>query len=250
MEKNNNPKATQLALALATIAIAVLLIAQFAIAVPSGASVTFVSQSQAGSGSAGNRSDAGGTITTIILNATSQNGFWKAYVGNVTGALTLDDANGFTIYDWSLNNVTISGEVYTTRNSGVDFTAMECANGTTITTEESFLGMTAGTPDSINGTFNYSVHSGFSVGSTSISNSTCQSTFTYVNDVAQASSETADFQEILLQDNQSILVYTTLIENDATGYDGTNTFDFQMLVGNHNNATAVTYYFYTEISTS
>src|SRR3989338_3598541 len=53
---------------------------------------------------------AGGTFTTLVLNASSQNFRWKAYVGNITGSLALADSIGYKIYDWNL--VTLGGEIY------------------------------------------------------------------------------------------------------------------------------------------
>src|SRR3989338_5789452 len=41
----------------------------------------------------------GGYIFTMNLDTTQQNKRWKAYVGNVTGKLTLDDASSYTIFD-------------------------------------------------------------------------------------------------------------------------------------------------------
>src|SRR3989338_9850945 len=52
----------------------------------------------------------GGSFTTLVLNATTQTPRWKAYVGNVTGKLALDDASAKSIFDWSLASGT--GEVY------------------------------------------------------------------------------------------------------------------------------------------
>src|SRR3989344_5968520 len=67
----------------------------------------------------------GGYIFTANLNSLQQDTRWKAYVGNVTGTLTLDDADDNTIFQWSLTSVT--GEVYATRASGsINWSGINC----------------------------------------------------------------------------------------------------------------------------
>jgi len=216
-------------------------------ALPSGASVTYVSNSTASTGTPGNRTDPRSTITTLTLNGVQQDSYWKAYVGNVTGVLTLDDASGNTIYDWSLTGVTLTGEVYASRSNSLSFTGVQCAQQSTITTEETFDNMTSTAVDNINNTFSYQNHSSFLVGSTTISANTCPSTATYINDSPQTVNESAKFQEVLLEDGTTTLIYTTLIEDNTVGFDG-NTYDFQMIVGESDRKSApTTYYFYTEI---
>ena len=68
---------------------------------PAGATVSDNVTATAATYFPDNRSDAGGTITTMVLSAVQQNDKWKAYVGNVSGSLTLDDSNGYTIYRWA-----------------------------------------------------------------------------------------------------------------------------------------------------
>ena len=64
----------------------------FAYAEPSGPTITFIANETKDPAAATLINTTGGSITTMALNATSQNLRWKAYVGNVTGTLTLDDA--------------------------------------------------------------------------------------------------------------------------------------------------------------
>src|SRR3989338_3554648 len=67
----------------------------------------------------------GGYIFTTSLNSVQQNTRWKGYVGNVSGTLTLDDANDNTLFQWSLSTVT--GEVYATRASGnINWSGINC----------------------------------------------------------------------------------------------------------------------------
>jgi hypothetical protein len=188
----------------------------------------------------------GGSFTVLSLNVTSQSLRWKAYVGNISGLLTLDDGSGATIYDWHLSQV--QGEIYATRNVSFDFSTVVCANSSTISQEEAYLNHTTGDPDSINGTFNTTVHKGFYVGVSLISHSTCPAISTYVNDTRQSGGENARFQEVLLADDAEHVVFAALLESDRSGYDN-QLYDFQMIVPENNLRPAPTpYYFYAEIS--
>ena len=108
----------------------------------------------------GNGTKAGGYIYTINLDSEEQNSRWKAYVGNVTGSLVLQDADGWSIYNWTLN--TIVGEVYATRNSTtISWGDIRCANRTHIGNEEIALNHTSNPDDNITTTFNTKNHTSF-----------------------------------------------------------------------------------------
>jgi len=214
------------------------------LAAPQGAQITFNETETATTRMADSHTAAGGSFTTLVLNVTSQTAKWKAYVGNVTGMMTLDNSNNFTIYNWALT--TVQGEVYVSRSSAVNFTEMVCADAGNISAEESALNINSSSDDSITNTFNQSIHKSFVIGGTGqIDNSTCYAIATYVNDVAQSSSESADFQEILMSDGSN-RVFVTLLEDDQPGFDGGN-YDFQIIVPDDPTETSITYYFYAEL---
>ncbi|MBW2997312.1 hypothetical protein KY349_03155 [Candidatus Woesearchaeota archaeon] len=185
---------------------------------------------------------SGGTITTLNINATTQNPHWKAYVGNISGELALQDASGNAVYDWNITSM--EGEIYATRKSTVaDWDSIVCANLTHIQSEETALNMTSSSEDSILNTFNEKSHVAFYAGLTSVAANSCNSTNLYVN--SQASS---DFEELLLYDG-SYVVYAALLEDSITGFDGTE-YDFQMILpdsGLEGSQTPETYYFYVEL---
>ena len=188
---------------------------------------------------------AGGSFTTLILNATTQTMRWKAYVGNVSGSFKLQDGANFSIYDWGITS--IGGEVYASRNNSINWPNIQCVDNATITNEQTQLNMTTTKEDSINRTFNKTIHKSFYVGTKLITNSSCRAIATYVNGTKQAATEAASFQEILLQDNQK-MVYTTIIENKARSYNN-GSLDFQMIVAESDiNPTPSTYYFWVELS--
>lgn len=227
--------------------LAVILCSQLLWALPAGPVINYVSNSTAASVSTSRNQDEKGTITVININSNQQDYKWKAYVGNVTGKLALDDATTSTIYDWSL--ATINGEVYVSRASSINWANVSCVNQTVINNEQAFFGMSPLARDSINGTFNHTVHASFLVGTKNITASSCRSAFTYVNDAAQTISETAKFQEILLRDDiVGSMIYTTILEQDQLSYDGSSTYDFQLIVAeNESSTTPTNYYFYVEL---
>lgn len=219
----------------------------FVLGAPAGPSLTYVLNSTAATVTANRSIDAKGTITVLNMTLTQQDYKWKAYVGNVTGSLALDDANAKSIYDWSLAAVT--GEVYVTRASSVSWSQISCVNQSVINAEDAALGISSASIDSINSTFNYTAHKSFLVGTLNITNSSCRSTATYINDARQTVDESAFFQEVLLKDNaSSSLIYTTLIDNDHAAYDGSSVYDFQLIVAeNESSSVPKNYYFYVEL---
>ena len=192
---------------------------------------------------------AGGTFTTLVLNASSQNFRWKAYVGNITGSLALADSIGYKIYDWNL--VTLGGEIYLSRNNSLNWSAVRCADNASIAAEETILNITQGRIDSINNTFNNSIHKEFYTGQVQINQSTCPSIITFVGGTRQTQNTTSVFQEILLKDDKLRLIYATPIEEDQLGYFQGARFDFQMIApdyGKDGISDIVTYYMFVELS--
>ncbi len=196
---------------------------------------------------------SGGQISTLLINATTQNTRWKAFVGNVTGKLTLDDASGATIYDWTLTSAATSGEIYATRNVTTPTWAnIRCANVTLMERENILINQTSPV-DNLSATFNSTgTHAAFTVGNVSISSNTCPTLNTYVNNASQDTR----FEEMALTDitNFSVLngmiIYTSILEQDRTGYDNL-AHDFQVLVPENGAATwtgTTAYYIYVELT--
>ena len=214
------------------------------LAVPQGAVISNNVTETPSPPSAGSITTPGGSFTKMVLNVTQQNYQWKAYVGNVTGKLTLDDASGYTIYDWTL--ATVNGEVYASRSNSINWASIACATDTVIQNEETAIGMSDSDIDSITNTFDQTAHRQFYVGTVNIAANTCRAIATYVNDTPQSASQNAIFQEVLLTDGTN-LVYTALINNDQQGYDF-GIYDFQMIVAdNESSTTGNTFYFWVEL---
>jgi hypothetical protein len=230
-----------------------LFLINFTHAEPAGAEVTNISTESYNS-SAGGRQDRGGTITTITLDTTQQNTAWKAYVGNISGKLVLRNSGGWSIYEWSLNASSVSGYVFVSRNDSITWTSLRCANNTIISSEEIFFGMSSTDSDSLNNTFNSTIHKAMTGSlSSPISNGSCRSTATYVNGSAQTmDQDVAYFQEILLYDTSNI-IYGTFIDQNKWGFNNNAsvniTYDFQLMVAeNSSSLLGTVYYFYAYLN--
>ncbi len=209
----------------------------------------------------------GGYIFTISLDGRQQNTRWKAFVGNVTGTFALDDADSYTMYEWSVT--TVSGEVYATRSKGtINWSGINCTwvaegveNATVanrIVEEHENHNLSHTNPDdNITSTFSSTNHPQMEIGNLIIPKDQCFAIQTWQNDAQQtfSDSDNANFSQVILWDSTNTLegniVYATNIESDKKGYNPLSTFDFQMIVPENgalgfNSATP--YYFYVELS--
>lgn len=195
-----------------------------------------------------NRSDERGTITVLQMAVSQQTDNWKAYVGNITGTITLDDSSGETIYDWS-TGATLTGEVFATRTSGtITWASVTCANDTEVEAEQTALQHTATSVDALNNTFTNLTHPEFWAGAANFSASAC---LKVANLYVDGATDSDTWHEILLHDGTN-LVYAAIINSSADGYGlNHNSTDFQMIVAANGSAsesiTPETYFFYVEI---
>jgi hypothetical protein len=250
--KNKNKTIKQLNLLLFLLVLLLLFSFNFnnVLAVARGPNITQISNETASLSSGTLINTTGGSITTMVLNSTTQNLKWKAYVGNVTGSLVLDDASGYSIFDWSVTT-NVAGEVYATRSSSIiSWSDINCSNMTHIVNEENAINHTTNPDDNISATFSTKNHTSFYIGTTEITSNSCYSIHTNVNDQAQTSS----FEEIILYDGTNTtngdLVFTTKLEQDVVGYNS-KTYDFQMIVpeiGLETWTSSTGYYFYVELT--
>ncbi len=248
---NSKTRQRDIAIMLLTIVVAVTVMSLFVSGDPTGAQLTNISTSTktASNPDFGNHSK--GAINTINLGATQQNSKWKAYVGNVTSSFVLDDADDYSIYQWDITSFT--GEVYMTRNSTITWSNIDCATSPNKELEDTVIGHTVTSEDSVNSTFTSLAHKGFYVGSKQILQDNCFSIALNINDSAQTPSATQPFTEVLLWDSDGKMIYTTFVEQDLSGYRNDTedtTFDFQAIVPAGIPGTpSYTYYFYLELAT-
>lgn len=198
-----------------------------------------------------------GNVTQLTVAGTTVTQTWQGYYGNVTGTITLDDANNNTMYDWSLASP--EGEIYAA-NATVDWTSgnVKCydlnmsdtgdSSFVTLAELEAHYGLATDDIDGIDETFPEGTgYDTFYVGEYLI-DATCPTTQTYNGSEVKSASS---FQEVMLYDNTSdMMVWTGIIEEtEPVGFNDLR-WDFQMLVGEngHNGNTATTtYYFYVEL---
>ena len=207
----------------------------------------------------GNGTHAGGYIFTVNIQSKVQNKRWKAFVGNVTGKLTLDDASGYTVFDWDAYSGTAGGEVYATRwASTITWININCtwgylnnSNKTVLEYENIALSQNR-TDDNLTRTFNDTLHSAFTVGNRIIPANSCFSARTYNY---SSRHETDVFTEIVLYDGTTDtdgkIVYATKIDTtDLVGYKNGTSYDFQMIVPENaspSSSGTLPYYFYVEL---
>ena len=199
-----------------------------------------------------------GNVTALNITSTRITLRWQGYYGNVSGSITLDDANNKSLYNWQFANP--QGEIYASNGSetgAVTWSNIFCFNYTNNlsagqnrvqrfngSTLESMIGAGNGDRDNVNSTFNDTFAGSFQVGTTAISSTSgCRQVNLFSNDQYQ----TTNFAEVLLTDNNSI-IYTSLLEQDGIGFQG-SPVDFEMIVGENGDIAAATnYYFFVELT--
>ncbi len=212
------------------------------LALPDNPEIDSVSNSTYSNPNSGFVNISGGVIAKINLTANFQNTRWKAFAGNITGKYTLSDASGSTIFDWTYSSTT--GKIYSTRSSGsITWADVNCSTASNLTDENSKLAF-GDSSDNLTNTFNNVTHSPFTAAGNQIYANTCPTLNTYRNNATQD----ADFEEMILSDKVNTL-YTTILENDAVGYDGA-LYDFQMIVPDNASSawsSSIAYYLYVEL---
>jgi hypothetical protein len=193
----------------------------------------------------GSTSAQGGNVTNINIDALTITKTWQGYYGNVTGNIHLDDANNNSFYVWG-NGTSLSGQIYASRNSSINWSGVTCTTGAQRLAEETYLGVASTDGDSVVNTFNKTTHPGFNIGLNPIAADNCFSTYGLVN----GSTQNSTFSQILLSDNVNSTIYATLIAYREYGYNGLQ-MDFQLLVGENEhvgNQGPTPYYFFVELN--
>ena len=197
-----------------------------------------------------------GNVTQLRINVSMQTKRWQGYYGNITGIVTLQDANGFRMYEWGNDDtVTPIGEVYASNNTVGDWTRVFCVNltanssnttlyGPNATILETLYGATLTDRDGIDETF--TVFANITVGSKTMN---CSAIQVYNG----SASPSYNWNETLLYENDTIeettrsIIYAAQVAQNQNGFNN-NTWDFQMIVGENGDiSTTTTYYFYVEL---
>lgn len=228
---------------LSVIALLAITIVGFALADPVATGTLTPTSSSRGTDAGSGQLDAqGGNVTNVDIASTSITSKWAGFYGDITGVVSLENGGGAVFYNWTSASPT--GQVYATRDSSPTWGSIACASEANAGTEGDELNLNSGL-DNITNTFCETCgnHSAFSVGVTSFTADECSlRTNAYDNN----GNQTTNWDQVLLYEGSNV-VYSTIINQDTTGFDG-STYDFQLLVG-ENSSTSVltTYYFYVEI---
>ncbi len=191
-----------------------------------------------------------GNITWLTMTGISQTRTWQGFWGNVSGWITLDDANNYTFYNWSAAEP--RGYVYATLVSHGDptWTEVQCFNeANNATNFHTFYNITQDAYDNVTETYNRTDHPPWYIANNTRNN--CPTTYIWRDDNYQQS----DFVNALFWDNtggNDGWVFGTMLENkdlsnktDISCYNGA-LCDFQLLVaedGQGTEANTVTPYF-------
>ena len=209
-----------------------------------------------GSGSQTVTAEAG-NMTEITITTSTLSRRWQGYYGNITGAITLDNGDNWTLFSWD-QLASPEGEIYASNGTISDWTQVLCMNLSknlsgynckgqgeeclNITEIETFFGMDSLDPDGVDETFNSTISS-IMVGAKTLTN--CPMVSLYVN----SSSESGVWNETLLTLNDSsTIIFAGIVESGNGGFNNKSN-DFQMIVGdNGDSPEATTYNFYVELT--
>lgn len=207
---------------------------------PSGANLEYITNLTKNTSEGTEISSAGGHIHVMNIQASQQNPYWKAYVGNITGELTLKDSQDHSIFNWPLDAAV--GKIFASRHNDINWNQIRCAETSEIQSEDTTLGYDSQKEYSINRTFNNFLHSEFYVFFTLIQENTCPAV--RLNTINEENSE--DFEEIIITDNNSKIIYSSIINANQTGFNN-ETYDYQMILPDGEDPQPTTYYFYVEL---
>jgi len=238
-------------------------------AAPNGANYTQETTSRASASPPQSHSAIAGNVTELTVTGTSITQSWQGYYGNVTGTIWLADSSSNVFYNWSISSP--QGEIYSSTNgTSIDWTYTQCFNftangsyaddtgnaggtsqfGTNLSTLEGNFNINDSDVDGVNETFTLSgagTHDAFFTGSLSFSEGECPNTRVFTNN---GLGESNFFEEALLYEPTSrAVIFTSILDEDATGFDG-NLHDFEMLVledGHNADTSTTTYFFYVEL---
>jgi hypothetical protein len=210
-----------------------------------------------------NTSAIAGNITFLTIEGITQTRAWQGFYGNVSGTITLDDAENYTFYNWTAAEP--GGNIYATKTthgtpSWLDVRCMVHASNAS--NFDTHYGITQDDYDNVSNTFNGTLGGTFSQTVFIVNNSfgtgaitDCPATAIWRDDNRQYE----DFVNYLMWDStgeNDSFVFGTIIENkddsnktDISCYNG-DICDFQILVAEdgHGTDTQVTpYYFWVDL---
>lgn len=179
-----------------------------------------------------------GNVTALNIDGDSITNVWQGYFGTITGGILLDNADGFSMYEWDVVNA--QGEIMATREIISDWSKVNCSKQTEIYWEEYRLNIPNSSTQGINDTFLNTTHPSFDIGTNVLSG--CRSTLT-----DNSTAEKVVFWNIILNTNSTTSVYVGIIDNEVIGFNG-SAVDYQLLLPTNQTTGLAKYNFYLDLS--
>lgn len=212
---------------------------------PVGASVSAGTPVTLGTIPAGTAAAWGGNITKVNLTINSSTLHWQGFYGSISAALRLASGNGSnisTMKTWNVN--TLTGQVYVSRSSNIDFTALN-STSLTLSDVDNIFSFLLNANDAANNTGSNNANPQFYIGQYIVASNTKPLITTYDNNSQPI------WKEVVLRHsttgNPEDFVFVGLINSSGTAYNG-DPAHYQLIVPqNALGGSLTTYYFYGEV---
>lgn len=221
---------------LATLTMAALAFAAFAavVNVPDDDYDVGAAKTRSESTAAGTLTAGGGNVSSLNVTGEDQTNWWHGFYGVVNHTIVLDDASNTTFFSWS--NSEPNGEIFFVNASSATWSGVATTNLVWAWSREVIgQGMAPSGLDVYNKTYNVTyTHPDFDVDTAGTqSGSVC------------VRLQSGNFWGVLLSsDADSRAIYTAIINQSQTGFDG-GTYDFEILLPT--SGAQRTYYVFSEL---
>ncbi|MFN3909737.1 MAG: hypothetical protein ACK4J0_00700 [Candidatus Anstonellaceae archaeon] len=214
-------------------------------ALPVGATVSAGTPVTLGTIPAGTASAWGGNITRVNLTINSSTLHWQGFYGTITASLRLASGSGSnisTLKTWNVN--TLTGQVYVSQSSNVDFTVLN-STPTNLSTLDSVFSFLLNSNDAAVNTGTDNANPQFYIGQYVVNPNTRPMITTYDN------SSSPVWKEVVLRHantgSPEDFVFVGIINSSGVAYSG-EPAHFQIIVPeNAVDSVVTTYYFYGEV---
>ncbi|MEM3362565.1 MAG: hypothetical protein QXV83_04655 [Candidatus Anstonellaceae archaeon] len=215
-------------------------------ALPVGATVSAGTPVTLGNVPAGTAAAWGGNITRVNLTINSSTLHWQGFYGTITASLRLASGSGSdikTMKTWNVN--TLSGQVYVSRSSNIDFTAL---NSTSVSLDDvdSVFSFLLNSNDAAVNTGTNNANPQFYIGQYLVSQNSRPLILTFDN------SSQPIWKEVVLRHASTgqpeDFVFVGIINSSGVAYNG-EPAHYQLIVPENaaGDNVVTTYYFYGEV---
>ncbi|PIT84156.1 hypothetical protein COU37_04815 [Candidatus Micrarchaeota archaeon CG10_big_fil_rev_8_21_14_0_10_45_29] len=188
----------------------------------------------------------GGNVTELNLSIASVTLHWQGFYGSIVASLQIGTGSGLangTLKQWNVSN--ISGQMYASRSSTVDFTVLNSTSSNLSNLDDAFSFLQGANDAAINSGSN-SANPAFNIGQYAVS----ANSFPLITSRDDSGNEV--WNEVIMRHatdgSPSDFVFVGILNNSGVAFNG-DSAHFQIVVPEDSagDATATTYYFYGEI---